>query len=284
MMRKMVRVTQRQRIWITKRFARKNAKLERSVDRMTHKGFLKSIGLGPDEVKKNSTVLFGSKGGTRNCELAVLEKCLAWLDASYDDYVAADKQSPNVVTSGQENGNQNEEADFFLLAEKSLGDAISKDDKERLDETLHLIDAVIFTQPYFSVGQVKSIIFSIGEFLHICRDRPVPSVSASQEGYGYGWYRLWLWMKRIVSVLRKTAAKQGRDAKTGIKLGLFIPWCEILGVKMLRHKLFMKGVQNSPPLLLAEIRTTIRHSFLQSLCDGAEYYLSLCSHRHEQYS
>ncbi len=277
-----VKVTQRQRTWITKRFAKKNAKLAKRADRMTHEGFLESIGLGPGEFKRYSTILFGSKGGTRNCERDVLEKCLAWIDASYDDFVAADKQLPNIVTSRQENSNQNEDADFFLLAEKSLGDAISKDDKERLDETLHLIDAVIFTQPYFSVGQVKSVIFSIGELLHICRDRPIPSVSASQEGYGYGWYRLWLWMKRIVSVLRKTADKQGRDAKTGTKLGLFIPWCEIMSVKMLRHKLFMKGVQKAPPLLLAEIRTTIRHSFLQSLCDGAEYYLSLCSHRRKQ--
>ena len=272
-----VRVTQRQRTWITKRFAKKNTKLAKSADRMTHERFLKSIGLGPGEVKRYSTILFGSKGSTRNCEWNVLEKCLSWVDASYEDFVAADKQLPNIVKSGQENSSQNEDADFFLLAEKSLGDAISKDDKERLDETLHLIDAVIFTQPCFSVGQVKSIIFSIGELLHICRDRPIPSVSASQEGYGYGWYRLWLWMKRIVSVLRKMADNQSRDAETGTKLGLFIPWCEIMGVKMLRHKLFMKGVQKAPPLLLAEIRTTIRHSFLQSLCDGAEYYLSLCS-------
>ena len=274
-MNEKIRVSARQRMWFTRQFAKKNAMLPK--DRMSHTTFLKSIiGLGPKEIKDYSTILFGSKGDSRNCERDVLEKCLAWIGASFSDFLEVDKQVPNALHLGQGKKDREVGFDFFTLAAKHLGDAISKGDKERLDETLHLLDAVIFTQPSFSVSQIKSVIFSIGEFLHMSRDRPIPSVSESLEGYGFGWYRLWLWMKRMVSVLRLTADKQVRDVKTGTMLWLFIPWCEIIGVKMLRHKLFMKVAQNASKQLIAEIRTTIRHSFLESLCDGAEYYLFLC--------
>lgn len=263
----LVFVSAQQSAWIARKLAKREGKI-------SHRKFLQSIGIiGKDDVRKHENILFV---GGRKCERTILDKCLKEIGASYDDFVEAGKHTSRDIIQTHREDCQSRKSDFFSRAAKSLGDAISKGDKERLDETLHLIDAVIFTQPDFSVGQIKSILFSIGEFLHMSRDRPIPSVAESREGYGFGWYRLWLWMKRIVSVLRATADKQGRDIETGTRLGLFIPWCEIIAVKMLRHKLFMRVAQNAPKSLIAEIRTTVRHSFLQSLCDGAEYYLSLC--------
>lgn len=261
-----VRVSPRQRKWL-------RAQLAKQGKEMTQDGVLRSLGLNDKKERhRNAMALFGAskgvdigkKGDARCCQRHILDMLLDKIGAQYVDFLSADNQTHKDQTK----------EDFFAIAEKHLADSILEDDKRRIDETLRLIDAVIFTQPRFSVGQLKSIIYSIGEFLHMCRDRIIPPVSAGLQGYEYGWYRLWLWMKQIVSVLRETAGGLKPDPKTGERLGLFIPWCEIICVKMLRHKLFMKSVQKAPSLLLAEIRTTIRRSFLQALCDGAEYYLS----------
>lgn len=277
-----VPVSPRQRAWFTGEFHRKASMLERGGQTKTgiRRQFWKDVGVDFKKVKDWTTILFGQKGAARRGDRDVLEKCLEWIDASWDDFHAVNQSMADAPVSDAGVLHGDGPKDFFLLAEKSLSEAISEDDKARIDDIMHLLDAVIFSQPRFSAGQLKSIIFSIGEFLHLCRDRAVPVVSASQAGYGYGWFRLWLWMKRIVSVLRKTAGQPERDAETGTRLGLFIPWCEIICVKMLRHKLFMKNVQHAPLYLLKEIRTTIRHAFLQSLCDGAEYFLSISQKRY----
>ena len=273
---KKIYISPRQRAWFKRKYDQKIT--EGKKKGISKRDICRSLrdAVPISSVEYNNIFLDQSKANEkrgRYVSRSVVDKNLNWLGVDCDEFFDADKCAK---IDGWATNEQDEEKDFFRLASKSLVEAMSNGDNARIDGMLHLIDSVIFTLPHFTSSQAKDVIFSIGEVLHMCRDRPIPPVSASIGGYDYGWYRVWLWMKHIVSALRKDILAGGRRPDDEIMPGLFVPWCELICVKMLRHKLFMKNVPYPLPSLSSELRTTIRHSFLLCLCDGAEHYFSLC--------
>ena len=260
-------LTPERRKWFKVRFEKRCAKHKWSK-REGRTQFWRDVG---EKYKEDFDNYLFSCTDKRCIEWKFLDKALVWIGASRGDFLAAGKTT-------------NQGDDFFRIVAENLEDALKDRNVKRIDKILRLIDAIILTQDNFTVVQLKLIIFFISEFLHMFRDRVIQSVPIKGiRGYNYGWHRLWLWMRHVISVIKKEAKEIGRDANTGINLELFIPWCELICVKMTRHKLFFKRKQGAPKELMNEIKDIVRISFLQSLCLGAEYYFKLKVNEERKY-
>ena len=270
-----VMVTKLQRNWIREKFEDKcKAENWRPID---GKRFLRQfLGLSDATIiqQKLSNDLFAPKSkDARRVDIHLLEKTLEWLGV------------PKAEFPADEDATFDKNADlFFNHASYSLRDALRKLDFDRINALLGLMDAVIFTQQRFTVSQVKSIIFFIGEFLHMSRDRPIQSVPIKGDHlHEYGWDRLLHWMNHIKPILEKEEDWRGPDNETGIRLKLFIPWCELLRIKMLRHKLFVRRNYDGISLdSLEELKDNIRQSFLRCLCESAKHYYSISRNKQKK--
>lgn len=267
-----VRITQKQRNWIIKKFEERCAAEKwRKID--GRRSLWQFLGLRDKGNQKiMSMALFAKKSDPRPVTMQLFEKTLEWLGVSKTEF-------PVDVDT------HDKDADcFFDQATKSLKDALQNGDNDRINAILSLMDAVIFTQLHFTVKQIKHIIFFIGEFLHMSRDRIIqPLPIKGVNGYDYGWNRLFHWMKHIKPVLDNEEDWRDPDSETGIRLKLFIPWCELLCIKMLRHKLFMRRNYHGISVdSLEEIKDNIRQSFLRCLCESAKHYYSIVRSNQKQ--
>ena len=130
--------------------------------------------------------------------------------------------------------------------------------REQIEALMGLLDVLIFRRIriYFSDHQIHRVVETAVEYLHQLRDNVI--------GDNPAWHRWWLWMCRFVAILR--------DPRRGGTC--LLPWCELMRVKALRHKLFDKRREHAPEELIAEIKANIRASFKRAIDAGWKHLTS----------
>lgn len=208
---------------------------------------------------------------TKRLYFAEFYKRLFWLlglnwneFTSLQDSCAVNEELKNNSVVFEDKSLQSSFDSFFDAASKRLC-TLAQDNNElaieQIEALMGLLDVLIFRrmQIYFSDYQIHRVVKTAVEYLHQLRDNFI--------GDNPAWHRWWLWMCRLVAILR--APRRGGT--------YLLPWCELMRVKALRHKLFDKRREHAPEELITEIKANIRVSFTRAIDAGWKHLTSICT-------